>query len=856
MNIERIQHSLQNLLKDDRRWAHQGRRLVFWYDPAGEFSDIVSDLRLPEAQVLVQGQAPFALKQRLLLSEPDVDFVLYAPFAEPPPAENWLLDLQFTGVPFSADRAALIFTDLGFLHRPLEQLVRAHLKFFESKKRLADLQALSLPPEADERTLATGLLAVLAGVRVADGALIVRRVLSAGLEEGDNLLWKDVLRFGTAPLFWTLVQAATGYTAREPTLRQLFLTLLLAHLQRTLRGHFPTALQAHLLPNGTRAYALLDAWLRDRDDAARLEELTRAVQGDLGIEEWASSRPLEEYQEADTFPALEHAALRSLVQALSADTTNLAQVQAVAQSRQTLHYARPYAAQYQAVLAAAQLLTLQRSFTGTFRMPAPALLERYTSDLFLFDRLYRTFVAATDRAEGDLLTPLKQAVEHLYVRWYLDSLGEAWSDVFDETLPSQLPPTRRQWNFFDWQVRPLLDRSERDRVVVIISDALRYEVATELRERLTNELRGESGLTSMLSALPSQTRWGMSALLPGEPLTWDTKAERVLRGDQPTAGTDTRAQRLREAGYPSKTLKLDEVLALSVDEGRAAIDGARVVYVYHDAIDARGDKLASERDVFSACSEAVDELTRGVKRFAHSLNSSTILITSDHGFLYQRAQIQEADKLNVPAHGAEVSVERRAIIGPDLPETPGTVRVNLERYQTMQVPMTALFPRGSVRFRTSGGGAQYVHGGASLQEMVVPVLTYRHKRPGAGVEEASRKVGVQIVARSRKVTNNIFVVQLLQTEAAAERVRARSVDVRMIDPVSGRAVTNVRRVILASTSVHPGDREQAVQLSVTLNQPDPTVGYLLTVTDAEDQVELAREAWTISIAFKDDFGEF
>ena len=124
MNPDRIQRSLQTLFEDDRRWAHQGRRLVFWYDADAAFTDLARDLQLDVARVVAQGSTPFALKRHLLLEDPHTNILLYAPFAEPPEAENWLLDLQCSGLMFSADRAALIFSDLGFLHRPLERFIR------------------------------------------------------------------------------------------------------------------------------------------------------------------------------------------------------------------------------------------------------------------------------------------------------------------------------------------------------------------------------------------------------------------------------------------------------------------------------------------------------------------------------------------------------------------------------------------------------------------------------------------------------------------------------------------------------------------------------------------------------------
>lgn len=854
MNLDRIRHSLQAVFADDRRWAHGGRRLVFWYDPEGEFREEVATLDLGGIDVLPLGQESFALKRRLVLEEPQTPFVLYAASAEPPHAENWLLDLQCSGVLFSADRAALVFTDLGLHRRDLEAVVRQHLRFFSSRKRISDLQALALPRDVDERGLLAGLLAVAVGEKVAEGALIVRRVLSGGLDEAGNSTYAELVRLGLDGAFWDLAGQVTLFRSDAPTLRRLFLALLANHLTHELGGVAPPHLEGQLLLNPTPAYALVSAWQRDARDTARLTALTEEVEGDLGIEAWAQALEPETYSHASTFPVLERVALRALVRALTSTGANLDAVLDVARTRQTLHHAPRYEAQYQAVIAAAGLFAQRRQASAPFTGRAEELLERYAAHLHSFDRLYRQYVTALDRASGDLLSELTRAVEDTYVHWFLEGLGAAWTDAFEAQGLPGLKLRHQQWRFYTTHVQPLLEKGERDRVVVIISDALRYEVATELRERVTTELRGKPALEFMVGALPTQTRWGMAALLPGQKLTWDPGSDRVLRDGQPTRAED-RAGHLERTGYPSATLRLDGLLAMSVDEGRAVLEGKRLVYLYHDAIDALGDKSASERDVFQGCQNALEELTRAVKRLANSLNTSAIIVTADHGFLYQRLPVEEADKLTPPPRPAPASLDRRSLIGPELPAADSTLRVDLAAHQPMTAPVTALFPRGTLRYRVSGGGAQYVHGGASLQEMVVPVLTYRHKRAAAGQPQASRKVRLEAVSPTRRVTNTLFGVRLVQAEAVSDRVRPRTVLVQLADE-TGKAVTDLRRLTFDSASPHPSQREQTARLSVTLPNPDVHATYFLTVTDADDGVELIREAWTISIAFQDDFGDF
>ncbi len=47
---------------------------------------------------------------------------------------------------------------------------------------------------------------------------------------------------------------------------------------------------------------------------------------------------------------------------------------------------------------------------------------------------------------------------------------------------------------------------------------------------------------------------------------------------------------------------------------RELIQGKNIVYIYHNQVDARGDKPASENEVFNACAEAIEEIHKLVKK--------------------------------------------------------------------------------------------------------------------------------------------------------------------------------------------------------------------------------------------------
>ena len=52
------------------------------------------------------------------------------------------------------------------------------------------------------------------------------------------------------------------------------------------------------------------------------------------------------------------------------------------------------------------------------------------------------------------------------------------------------------------------------------------------------------------------------------------------------------------------------------------------MYVYHNQVDERGDKLITENEVFVACEEAIEEIHTIIKRLT-SANNFHFIITAD-----------------------------------------------------------------------------------------------------------------------------------------------------------------------------------------------------------------------------------
>jgi len=131
MNISQLQENL------DRLFHQEGHRLVFWYDPEQEFSDSISELELNEVQLLqLDKWGSFELKIELEREDPETKYLLYAPFDEPEPDKDWLLDIKLYSYTFQADQASIILNELCFTHQCLKSHIKNRKKFFRSKERL------------------------------------------------------------------------------------------------------------------------------------------------------------------------------------------------------------------------------------------------------------------------------------------------------------------------------------------------------------------------------------------------------------------------------------------------------------------------------------------------------------------------------------------------------------------------------------------------------------------------------------------------------------------------------------------------------------------------------------------------
>ena len=146
----------------------------------------------------------------------------------------------------------------------------------------------------------------------------------------------------------------------------------------------------------------------------------------------------------------------------------------------------------------------------------------------------------------------------------------------------------------------------------------------------------------------------------------------------------------------------------------------------------------------------------------------------------------------------------------------------------------------------------YVHGGISLQECVVPVFEFKNMRSSNKKFVDVRKAELQLLSQSRKVSNSIFSLDFYQKEAVGGKVTAATYDIFMSD-ATGKAVSDTQTIIADKTDSDAMARTFHTRFTLKSAEFKKTESYFLNNLEKGTTNIVAREEFSIDIAFINDF---
>jgi len=872
MNVEQLKQGL------NQAFITEGHRLVFWYDPAKDFESELDSLALQDVKILnMSEQSLLGTKLKLELEDTEGRYLLYFPIEEPEAKSDWLLDIKLYSRSFYADRISIIFNDLGLYQQSMREHLAQREKFLGSKGRISGLQKW-LHSDANELAIDIAMIAVLAKADEADINHILFSIArqtaddDLGLEVTPGII-ADIEKFGLQKTFVEQLQISFGYQPSQEELNgeasfnfgRFLIRLLVTGFCENL-GNIPDWATNQILPSASAQASVRALNSRWRDSSryyTAFDTISGWVANALGIADKITDLTMDALAPVATFEAVERQIILSMAgvipQATSSDLQNFSDV---VSERRDSYWAsrhkdddtrRKYRVIYDALDAAIKLFSLRRTHDEGFHYPScDAIYNAYQSELYQFDMAYRHYHAASQVAHVDLLKKLDESVEQCYSYWYIDNLAKNWGDrLANENRINdwQITDIPLQHQFYKHTVERSLDRAKKKRVMVIISDAFRYEAAVELEQRVNEKRYSKATLTTQLGVVPSYTTLGMASLLPHKTLGYKNDSDDVLVDGISSQGTQQRNKILES--YEGMAITAETLRGWSRDDGRLALKDQYLIYVYHNVVDAIGDDAATENRTFQAVNDAIGELAELVRKAQMHFNTSTVIVTADHGFLFQQRKLEDADRTSIAEKPANyIKSKKRYVVGQNLAEPEDALYGSTRVTAGTEADTKFWVPKGANRFHFVGG-ARFVHGGVMPQEIVVPVLIAKALRGDDAVARTKSKVGVISAKSSLKMVNNIQSFDLLQTEAVDDKALPMTAAVAIYD--ENKVVSSEEIITFDSESDSMTERVKKVRLSLQGSEFNRNSDYFLIIKDKDLDTELERYKVTIDLAFTDDF---
>lgn len=735
----------------------EGRKLVFWYDSNADFAEDIDSIELENAKVYkLEKDNQFRTKHFFERVDKVNNYLVYAPFPKPDVSENHLEDTLLYSKEFFADRASLLCVDLGISDK-YKPVIEKHIKFFKGKDRLHRFYNLGIE-NFNEENIILGLLCAVCKTKVCSFEEVVRIIITDDLKE--NKYIADIEKYDLITDFWKLCDQQFGYNDPQPTIEKLVVTMFATYADRYIQGDMPVPWKNYVAYKAGNIIAFLDNFMNNLLYMDKYDELSEYAADILNIENTLKSCYPDRLVLCESFKYIDKLIIDWIIDRLVIEDTgaNLGDysITEICELRLKMHFGSLFSEDYRLLYSAFSIIAAN-NYSCTDGIAN--IFESYQNEEYIIDLKYRHFYYSYDRIyDKSKYENVRTLVENIYTNEYLSKQVPKWNEGLIQK--NSFVEMNLQRRFYSKYIK-----DTKERTVVIISDAMRYEIGRELFNKLIDNPKATVNMEAMIGVLPSYTKLGMAALLPHDCIEITDDYDVLIDGKG--CGTIAERQAILQLNEPkSRCVQFDDVKKINdVIKLREIFTGNSVVYMYHNQIDVRGEH--AEDEVFNACSEAVQEIFDMISKISSRGNTYHFIVTADHGFIYKRDKVNESDKISGVSNKNHI-VKRRYIISDAPAKGDGIYSMPLGYVLGKDDNRFVSFPCNTHVFKTTGGGLNYVHGGSSPQEMIIPVIEVKMDK--YHVETTS--AGIQIISNINKITNLTTSIDFIQSEPVSDIVKS------------------------------------------------------------------------------------
>ena len=745
-------------------------RVVFWYDANEELREEFEGISLDEVKKVIGNHNGFELKVTVHRNE-NKKYLLYFPYEKPPDETNWLLDMELAYHVFQTDRVSILLQELE-LDNEYRPLVKYHIQFFEAKERKDRLKKL-LQSGDGSLNFQDKLLRVIFRQDDNLNLFLLSHLNAFSNSDGDKKIDRDLDKYNLTKYYWSKIKNKFHYFSEDPSIYEFIIEIFKATSSLgTKKSKTTSSLEKEsvLIAEGKM---LLSIWKDSKRFKDSYKVISERISKNWDVEDILIRMPFEKLIEEDHFELIEQKIIKSLNEGIVNRNLNPEKVQDYIKKRKNTFWYDRYEHLYDCLKYASQLIDLVPRYKNEVFSGIKCGTKAYQDTLFKVDQVYRKFIYSyrSDTHLNSELNELYDKIEKIYSNDWLLTLNDNWQSIIDQIKEWPIKTPDSQHTFFKSHVQRFV--SDGHRVFVVISDALRFEVAEELTKMIRSENKYQADIESMIGCLPSYTQLGMASLLPKkDSIRLKKGTELIMVDDIPSSGIEGRRKILEmNSGVKATAFQYEDFMS---KREREFVKPYKVIYIYSNLIDGTGDKKDSENRVFDAVQLELDNLIGLVKKIVN-LNGSNILITSDHGFLYQHLDIDESDFSSPEIKGEEIwKRNRRFVLGTSL-ETDDSCKLFNGANLGLQSNVDVVIPKSINRLRLQGSGSKFVHGGASLQEITIPLIKVHKIR-----KDMVKQVGIGIIQTTSRITSYLFTVSFLQEDIISDVVKSRIIRARIV----------------------------------------------------------------------------
>lgn len=721
------------------------RKIIFWYDPKKGYESTIDKLELDNTEIIKYDKNSFWIRYHIEREELSKNIIIYFPFDRRNNLDNDLLDLEVSNsdLVFNPDMVNIKLRSLC-LKNEFRPLIIKYEKFFANNKRLIEFKNFDIEKNVNNFDLV--VTSVLLKIKTINEDEILKEIIKSYYFNENK--YEELFKFGNMEFILDLFNNYFGSEVTDyKELSNLYEEIIISYFSYNTKG----IINSKMIKKETNNYVFVNNLMRDKNTKECFELISRQVEKKYKISELLTKVETSTYMNNDAFEVLDKNILTYLVDKLVNNSVEYDLYENYIDERENKYFYCRYENEYKFLKYINSFLSKIENIVKSIKEEdIDEFANKYANTLYEIDTLYRKIYFYYDKIEdNDIYIELKNKIEDIYMEDFISKLSIKWSGSLETMGRYDSNNMKLQSNFYRDFILPYKDK--RDRVFVIISDAFRYECAKELNSKLT--LYAKSDLSFMQGVVPSYTKLGMASLLPHKTISRVNNSDDILVDNMPSSSTEDREKILINENSDSLAITFSELADMTKVEWKKIFSGKKVVYIYHNIIDAMGEH--NEKDVFDACDVCIKELEKLIKDLHNTFSGITAFITADHGFFYKRSKVQSYEKTNRKDNS--ILQKTRYSYSNEKMNEEGILSISLD-YIFGDNSGYVDVPKGNMIFARQGSGVNYLHGGVLPQEIIVPVISFKSSKQNDEI----KKVGIVYTGLSNKITSEIVYLEFLQ----------------------------------------------------------------------------------------------